>query len=144
MLRPAARRLLVPTVVSWPLLVSEITPISEAHAAPPLPADVRGACGVWRWDVKTLSDPDRTSVNFTPQQVDRLSPGDRRWWRRGRRQLLAVLPDFCIPPRPPDLDCADVAPHVNFTVLPSDPRGFDGNDDGVGCETQSKVVAGAD
>ena len=43
-------------------------------------------------------------------------------------------PDFCIPPPPPDLDCADVAPHVNFTVLPPDPHGFDGDHDGVGCE----------
>src|SRR6266487_1377433 len=24
------------------------------------------ACGVWRWPVKTLSDPARTAVNFTP------------------------------------------------------------------------------
>src|SRR6266480_423178 len=26
----------------------------------------QAACGVWRWPVKTLSDPDRTRVNFTP------------------------------------------------------------------------------
>jgi hypothetical protein len=25
------------------------------------------SCGVWRWDVKTLSDPDRTSVDFHAQ-----------------------------------------------------------------------------
>ena len=43
-------------------------------------------------------------------------------------------PDFCIPPPPPDLDCADVAPNYNFTVLPPDPHGFDGNKDGIGCE----------
>lgn len=45
-----------------------------------------------------------------------------------------AYPDFCIPPPPPDLDCADVAPHHNFTVLPPDPHGFDGDHDGVGCE----------
>jgi hypothetical protein len=43
-------------------------------------------------------------------------------------------PDFCIPPPPPDLDCADVS-GTNFTVIGSDPHGFDGNNDGVGCET---------
>jgi hypothetical protein len=44
-------------------------------------------------------------------------------------------PDFCIPPPPPDLDCSDIGP-MNFTVLPPDPHGFDGNDnDGRGCET---------
>jgi len=26
----------------------------------------QAACGVWRWPVKTLSDPDRTKVDFTP------------------------------------------------------------------------------
>jgi hypothetical protein len=46
-----------------------------------------------------------------------------------------AYPDFCIPPPPPDLDCADVAPHTNFTVRPPDPHGFDGDGDGVGCES---------
>jgi hypothetical protein len=43
-------------------------------------------------------------------------------------------PDVCIPPKPPDLNCGDI-PHRRFTVLPPDPHGFDGNDDGVGCES---------
>lgn len=43
-------------------------------------------------------------------------------------------PDFCIPPPPPDLDCAQVG-GSNFTVVGSDPHGFDGDNDGVGCET---------
>jgi hypothetical protein len=29
-----------------------------------MPQALRGECGVWRWDVKTLSDRDRTEVNF--------------------------------------------------------------------------------
>lgn len=44
-----------------------------------------------------------------------------------------AYPDHCIPPPPPDLDCADV-PHRRFRVLPPDPHGFDGDGDGVGCE----------
>lgn len=43
-------------------------------------------------------------------------------------------PDFCIPPPPPDLDCGDIGAK-NFTVLSPDPHGFDGNNDGVGCES---------
>jgi micrococcal nuclease len=43
-------------------------------------------------------------------------------------------PDVCIPPPPPDLDCADV-PYRNFRVRPPDPHGFDGEGDGLGCES---------
>lgn len=43
-------------------------------------------------------------------------------------------PDACIPPPPPDLDCGDV-PHRRFTVYPPDPHRFDGDHDGIGCES---------
>ena len=43
-------------------------------------------------------------------------------------------PDFCIPPPPPDLDCKDI-PQKNFTVLQPDPHHFDGDKDGIGCES---------
>jgi hypothetical protein len=43
-------------------------------------------------------------------------------------------PTVCIPPPPPDLDCAEV-PYTNFKVLPPDAHRFDGDKDGVGCET---------
>jgi len=46
-------------------------------------------------------------------------------------------PDFCIPPSPPDLDCADI-PTKNFTVLYPDPHNFDGDGDGIGCESSSQ------
>ena len=42
-------------------------------------------------------------------------------------------PDACIPPSPPDLDCADVSGR-RFSVLPPDPHRFDGDGNGVGCE----------
>lgn len=44
-----------------------------------------------------------------------------------------AYPSVCIPPPPPDLDCADV-PFRRFTVLPPDPHHFDGDGDGIGCE----------
>jgi endonuclease YncB( thermonuclease family) len=47
-------------------------------------------------------------------------------------------PDVCIPPPPPDLDCGQI-PYKKFRVrhdvpLP-DPHRFDGDRDGVGCES---------
>jgi len=43
-------------------------------------------------------------------------------------------PDLCIPIGSPDLDCADVGAK-RFAVYPPDPHGFDGDYDGVGCES---------
>lgn len=43
-------------------------------------------------------------------------------------------PTVCIPPPPPDLDCGDI-PYRRFTVLPPDPHKFDGDKDGIGCES---------
>ena len=43
-------------------------------------------------------------------------------------------PTVCIPPPPPDLDCKDI-PYRRFTVLPPDPHNFDGDGDGIGCES---------
>lgn len=43
-------------------------------------------------------------------------------------------PGVCIPPAPPDLDCGDIA-FRRFQVLSPDPHGFDGDHDGVGCES---------
>ena len=43
-------------------------------------------------------------------------------------------PTVCIPPSPPDLDCGDI-PFRRFKVLPPDPHRFDGDGDGVGCES---------
>ncbi len=43
-------------------------------------------------------------------------------------------PDFCITSPPPDLNCVDVV-YKKFTVLPPDPHNFDGDQDGIGCES---------
>jgi micrococcal nuclease len=42
-------------------------------------------------------------------------------------------PGVCIPLAPPDLDCGDIA-FDRFQVVPPDSHGFDGDQDGVGCE----------
>lgn len=43
-------------------------------------------------------------------------------------------PDFCIAPNHPDLDCGEISER-NFRVLQPDPHRFDGNKDGIGCES---------
>lgn len=43
-------------------------------------------------------------------------------------------PTVCIPPAPPDLDCGQI-PYRRFQVVGSDPHWFDGNNDGIGCES---------
>ena len=43
-------------------------------------------------------------------------------------------PDVCIPPAPPDLDCGEITQR-NFRVIGADPHRFDGNHDGMGCES---------
>lgn len=45
-----------------------------------------------------------------------------------------AYPDVCIPSPPPDLDCSDIR-FRNFRVLPPDPQNFDGDRNGIGCET---------
>jgi micrococcal nuclease len=43
-------------------------------------------------------------------------------------------PTVCIPSPPPDLDCGDVS-FRRFQVKPPDPHRFDGDGDGIGCES---------
>lgn len=43
-------------------------------------------------------------------------------------------PTVCIPPPPPDLDCGDIS-YRDFEVLEPDPHRFDGDNDGIGCES---------
>jgi len=43
-------------------------------------------------------------------------------------------PDVCIAVYPPDLDCGEIG-YSNFRVIPPDPHRFDGDKDGIGCES---------
>jgi hypothetical protein len=56
----------------------------------------------------------------------------------GGGECAASYPTVCIQPPPPDLNCADI-PYTNFRVrwdvADPDPHHFDGNRDGVGCES---------
>jgi micrococcal nuclease len=83
--------------------------------------------GLWA-DEQAFFDPGPAAT--TPPARPTKGP------RAGNRNCDPSYPDVCIPPYPPDLDCADVSPLQDIRVVGSDPHGFDGNDnDGWGCES---------
>jgi hypothetical protein len=48
----------------------------------------------------------------------------------------SYVPDLCIQRGLPDIDCDVFNPEFQpFPVLPPDPHGFDGDHDGIGCES---------
>jgi hypothetical protein len=53
----------------------------------------------------------------------------------GEPECEPSYPDLCIPPGLPDIDCGDIPEFTDFPVLPPDPHGFDGDNDGIGCES---------
>jgi hypothetical protein len=113
------------------------------------------------WDIIVKH---RTTANGTAGEVLRQTPRPGRSLAEGKRLVLLVArvplpepppippppggggsggggsgcdgsyPSTCIPVYPPDLDCPQVNA-TNFTVVGSDPHGFDGDSDGIGCET---------
>jgi Flp pilus assembly pilin Flp len=51
-------------------------------------------------------------------------------------QCDSSYPGVCIPPRPPDLSCADLSARgipLPVAVVGNDPHGLDTNHDGLGC-----------
>jgi hypothetical protein len=53
----------------------------------------------------------------------------------GEPECEPSYPDLCIPPGLPDIDCGDIPEFTDFPVLPPEPHGFDGDNDGIGCES---------
>lgn len=52
-----------------------------------------------------------------------------------QRNCDRSYPDVCIASPPPDLDCGEIS-HRNFRVIGADPHRFDGDNDGIGCESR--------
>jgi len=74
---------------------------------------------------QTTSDPVQRQPISQPTQSQQI---------QSQNQCNSSYPSVCIPPYPPDLDCGEIS-HRNFTVLPPDPHRFDGDKDGIGCES---------
>lgn len=75
---------------------------------------------------------------FLEAQREARAHGRGVWGRcvdqSAERTCDPAYPGVCIPPPPPDLDCADID-ESNFTVEPPDPHNFDGDHNGIGCES---------
>jgi micrococcal nuclease len=78
----------------------------------------------------------RLAVYNRAERAAKKSPNSlwRRCAARHTGRCEPSYPDVCIPPPPPDLDCSDI-PYRNFRVVGRDPHHFDGNHNGIGCET---------
>lgn len=92
--------------------------LAAATRARSLRLGLWGACrAVWNPDAPATTGPGSGTAT-SPSGSDGCDP---------------AYPDVCIPPPPPDLDCADV-PYRRFRVLAPDPHRFDADHDGLGCE----------
>lgn len=73
-----------------------------------------------------LINPVKTAAPYVPPVVPTNPPSNEN--------CDPSYPTVCIPPPPPDLDCGQIN-YRRFQVLPPDPHHFDGDHDGIGCET---------
>ena len=79
---------------------------------------------------------DRNEVGMwnptsTPRPTSPPSPGGGG---SGGGNCHPSYPTVCIAPPPPDLDCKDI-PYRRVKVLKPGVHGFDGDNDGIGCES---------
>ena len=78
-------------------------------------------------DVRHLDD------RYLPAQDTARAAGLGIWSAHSSGECDEAYPDVCIPPRPPDLDCADID-FRGFAVNAPDPHNFDSDGNGLGCE----------
>lgn len=72
-------------------------------------------------------------VVWNPYRPATTDPAHRPVPIGSARNCDPSYPTVCIPPPPPDLDCADIRHHA-FKVVGRDPHHFDGDHNGIGCE----------
>lgn len=80
------------------------------------------SAGLWAFDADAWEEAD----------APRAAPESAEPPRRGN--CHPSYPNVCIPSPPPDLDCGEIS-HRRFRVVGSDPHRFDGDGDGLGCES---------
>ena len=83
--------------------------------------------GLWRACPSTVLNPYRAVATGRSGPPAKTSPG---------RNCDPSYAGACVPPPPPDLDCADIRAMgiAPVRVVGSDPHRLDGNHDGLGCE----------
>jgi hypothetical protein len=83
----------------------------------------------------TTTEATTTTTRQTPNTSDDVVPTPPV-----PEECEPSYPDLCIPPGLPDIDCGEI-PFTDFPVLPPDPHGFDGDNDGIGCESGGEAPA---
>ena len=116
-------RTAMPTAMSTAMLTATRTPSPAAAAATAAPSPTRTSTA------SATGPPPPTTVRpASPTATAAVAA-------TARGNCHPSYPDVCIPPPPPDLDCADI-PYRGFRVLPPDPHRLDGMPaNGIGCET---------
>jgi micrococcal nuclease len=79
---------------------------------------------------KTTTSSKYESPKYTPPE----SEPPESTPKTTQQSCDSSYPTVCIPPPPPDLDCGEIS-FRNFKVLQPDPHRFDGDKDGIGCES---------
>jgi len=69
-----------------------------------------------------------------PEQSQPTSQPTQSQQVQSQNQCDSSYPSVCIPPYPPDLDCGEIE-YSNFRVVQPDPHRFDGDKNGIGCES---------
>jgi len=78
---------------------------------------------------QTNTDPNAPDPNVSPDKFNSQATPSQQ-----QNQCDSSYPSVCIPPYPPDLGCGEIQ-YSNFRVVPPDPHGFDGDKNGIGCES---------
>jgi hypothetical protein len=104
-------------------------PVSLAPRSPAPPAEVMQAFDSF----ELIAAPEVITQASEQQAAIAAELGEQQ----GGTACDPSYPDVCIPPPPPNLNCDDEGVPENFEVSGSDPHGFDGDNDGIGCESGS-------
>jgi micrococcal nuclease len=97
-----------------------------------------GRCSVPPPSASTSTTTTTTTASSTTTATTTTTSTTTTTTTTSNSNCAASYPDVCIPPPPPDLDCGQI-PYKNFRVRHDvpfpDPHRFDGDRDGIGCES---------
>ena len=101
-------------------------------------SDISDLCTIFLLDSENYAKNSQVGIWSIPTPTPTLQPTSIKivptFTKASSTNCHPSYPDVCIPYPPPDLNCPDI-PFRRFRVLPPDPHGFDGDNDGIGCES---------
>jgi endonuclease YncB( thermonuclease family) len=134
---PIATAAIVPTHTSTPTPTPTPTPTGTPIPSPPTATPTPTAVPSPLPTATATASPTATATPTptpTPAPTAAPTPAPTVTPTAPPTNCDPSYPTVCIPPAPPDLDCGDI-PFRRFQVLPPDPHRFDGDKDGIGCES---------